>query len=137
MHGTMHPYGPRVFVFFAIHFALMLYRPLCVPVQAGEKPPRKTRVNVQSLLCLHPRCCNWRRVQSAARTEKRKQRGVASTSGGVESSGGLAIGSTRTFPGVLAAELARSAMVAGPSSGGWSLVWTAGLTESNNGVMFH
>ena len=37
MHRTIHPYGPRVFGF-AINFALMLYRPLCVPVQAGEKP---------------------------------------------------------------------------------------------------
>jgi len=61
---------------------------------------------------------------------------MASTSGGAESSGGLAIGSTRTFPGGLAAELARSAIVGGPSSGGWSLVWTAGLKESNSGVMF-
>jgi len=38
---------------------------------------------------------------------------MASAIGGVESSGGLAIGSTRTFPGVLAAELARSAIADG------------------------
>jgi len=77
--GTIHPYGPTVFGF-AINFALMLHRPLCVPVQARRKSlPRWTRVNVQSLLCLHPRThcqshrCNWRRVQSAARTRKRKK----------------------------------------------------------------
>jgi len=44
---------------------------------------------------------------------------MASTSGGVESSGG-----PRAFPGGLATELARSAIAdgGGPSSGGWSLV---------------
>jgi len=38
-------------------------------------------------------------------------------SGVVESSGGLTIGSTRTFPGGLAAELARSAI----ADGRWGL----------------
>jgi len=56
-------------------------------------------------------------VQLAQEAEKRKQRGVASTSGGVESSGGLAIGNSRTFPGGLAAGLARSAI----TDGRWSV----------------
>jgi len=140
MHETIHPYGLWIFGF-AIHFALMLYGPLCVPVQAGEKPPRETPVNVQSLLCLHPRtpcqshCCSWRRVQSAACTRKRKKENKEAwpALGGVGSSGGLAIGSTRTF---LNRPARRLPMVGGPSSVGWSLVWMAGLTESNSGVMF-
>ena len=53
------------------------------------------------------------KCSSYTEAEKRKQKGVASTSGGVESSGGLAIGSTGTFPGGLVAKLARSAIADG------------------------
>jgi len=58
------------------------------------------------------------KCSSHTEAEKRKQRGMASTSRGVESSGGLAIESTRTFRfGGLAAELARSAI----ADGGWAV----------------
>ena len=85
-----------------------------------KSPPRETRVNVQSLLCLHSRTLSvtlleleaGSKCSSHTEVEKRKQRGMASTSGGVESSG-LAIGSTRAIPGGLAAELACSAIADG------------------------
>ena len=91
LHGTIRPYGPRVFGF-AIHFALMLYRPLCVcvcvcvcvclSVQAGKKP--SPRVNVQSLNPSHTVTGAGSRCSLHTEVEKRKQRGMASTSGGVD-----------------------------------------------------